>query len=243
MDAAHGLGPAPRLVCPPRARRLRSHARSPGERAGRGGPGSRRRHPRLDLQRPAAPPDLAAARARPSRGPRRLTPRPKISGYTRVEAVPGLRFRVPVEWRRVPESTPQDRPTFIIPGPGGEAALAIYHFAHDPPRARDAYQQWRQQFTQADGTPSLGADRLQAMVRGPLQVTLVDLPGEAGQRVLPDPPHRYPGPDDRTLGVIVDGTEDDPRYFFAAVGPAPTLAYWEQAFADFATTIAVDFPP
>lgn len=167
----------------------------------------------------------------------------KISGYTRVEAVPGLRFRVPVEWRRVPESTPQDRPTFIIPGPGGEAALAIYHFAHDPPRARDAYQQWRQQFTQADGTPSLGADRLQAMVRGPLQVTLVDLPGEAGQRVLPDPPHRYPGPDDRTLGVIVDGTEDDPRYFFAAVGPAPTLAYWEQAFADFATTIAVDFPP
>lgn len=167
----------------------------------------------------------------------------KISGHTRNEAVPGLRFRVPVEWRRVPEVSPDDRPRFIIPGPGGDAELAVYQFAADTPEAQAAYRHWRSRFTQAGGAPQLGAAEFQAMVRGPLQVTLVDFPGTAGERALPESPHRHPGPGDRILGAIVEGIEPAQNHFFVAVGPAPTLALWEQAFADFTTTFAIDFPP
>jgi len=140
-----------------------------------------------------------------------------------------------------PDSSPSGRPTFVIPGPGGEAQLAVYRFADEGPESVAAFLRWRAQFTQARGAPPNGATEVQAMVRGPLKVTLVDFPGTTGGQVLPDPPERTPGPSDRLLGAIVEGNEQ--RYFFAAVGPAPTLALWEQAFADFTTTFAADFPP
>ena len=117
----------------------------------------------------------------------------------------------------------------------------MYRFADEGPESVAAFLRWRAQFTQARGAPPNGATEVQAMVRGPLKVTLVDFPGTTGGQVLPDPPERTPGPSDRLLGAIVEGNEQ--RYFFAAVGPAPTLALWEQAFADFTTTFAADFPP
>ncbi|PCC68763.1 hypothetical protein SAMN02745121_07459 [Nannocystis exedens] len=164
-----------------------------------------------------------------------------ISAKTRNETISDLHVRVPVEWGRRPSSDPSERPSFVIPGPGGDAELTVYSFPAEGEEGEAAFQRWRAQFSRAEGTPDGGATRVQTMVRGPLKVTLVDMPGATGAQALPDSSARRPGPQDRLLGAIVEG--DHQRHFFAAVGPAPTLALWEQAFADFAATFAVGSSP
>jgi hypothetical protein len=163
-----------------------------------------------------------------------------ISGRTRNETIAELHFRVPDEWSRA-TSSPAESPSFVIPGPGGDAELTVYSFPDEREGTDAAFQRWRAQFSQANGAPGGDAKPAQAMVRGPLKVTLVDMPGATGAPVLPDSSRRRPGPQDRLIGAIVEG--DQQRYFFAAVGPAPTLALWEQAFADFAATFAVRSVP
>nr|AYM54578.1 hypothetical protein [Nannocystis exedens] len=164
-----------------------------------------------------------------------------ISGRTRNETIAELHFRVPDEWTRQASSSPAEGPTFVIPGPGGDAELTVYSFPDEREGADSAFQRWRAQFSQATAAPDGAAKPAQAMVRGPLKITLVDMPGATGAQVLPDASGRRPGPQDRLLGAIVE--RDPQRYFFAAVGPAPTLALWEQAFADFAATFAVRSAP
>jgi hypothetical protein len=181
--------------------------------------------------------------------PPRTSPRPveaavaddAISGRTRNETIAELHFRVPDEWTRQATASPAESPTFVIPGPGGDAELTVYSFPDAREDADAAFQRWRVQFSQATDAQGGEAKPVQAMVRGPLKVTLVDMAGATGAQVLPDSSGRRPGPQDRLIGAIVEG--DQQRYFFAAVGPAPTLGLWEQAFADFAATFAVRSSP
>ncbi|PCC69370.1 hypothetical protein SAMN02745121_08091 [Nannocystis exedens] len=177
-------------------------------------------------------PGVGAAEAEPAQD---ATSGVRISGRTRNEEIPGLRFRVPVEWSR--SSAPQT--TFVIPGPGGDAELVVYRFGDDD-ESLAKFLEWRAQFSQAEGRPRNGASEVQAMVRGPLRLTLVDMPASAAERVLPGRERRLDA-DARLLGVIVEGGQQ--HAFLAAIGPAATMALWEQAFADFATTFVMDFPP
>nr|AYM53079.1 hypothetical protein [Nannocystis exedens] len=182
-------------------------------------------------------PPRTSPRSAEAAGAAEGTDEASLSGRTHNETIAELHFRVPDEWTRRVNSSTSESPTFVLPGPGGDAELTVYSFPDEREDAGAAFQRWRAQFSRATAAPDGAAKPVQAMVRGPLKVTLVDMPGATGAQVLPDSSGRRPGPQDRLLGAIVEG--DPQRYFFAAVGPAPTLALWEQAFADFTATFAV----
>lgn len=180
-----------------------------------------------------------------STGKKREPANPKdvtISGASRDESVPGLNFKVPAEWVKKPGGSPMRLAEFTLPGPGGDAELAVFRFAGGGGDVASNVGRWRSQFTNAEGKPLGEADgKVQEMVRGPLKITQVDLAGTYVAQVTPGGAERYNDPDYRMISVIVEGSGDP--YFFKAVGPAKTMALWEEPFANFAVTFAIDGVP
>lgn len=169
--------------------------------------------------------------------PREVTP----SGKLREETVAGLKFKAPEEWEKKTGSSPMRLAEYTIPGPGGDAELALFRFAGGGGDVPSNINRWRLQFTKADGAELTDADvKQQTFVRGPLKVTVVDMSGTYVAQVIPGAPERHNAAESRMLGVIIEG-QGDP-YFFKAVGPARTLAVWEPAFNEFAGSVAVDAP-
>ncbi|MDC0670530.1 hypothetical protein [Nannocystis radixulma] len=166
----------------------------------------------------------------------------KISGRTRVEALDRLFFRVPVEWTAGPALPPDGRPSFVLPGPGGEARLEIVRSASPGLEPMAQIRQWRRQFTTASGEPLADDDvRVQEMVRGPLKIDIVDMAGTYVAPVAPDSAERYNDPGYRMLAALTEYLGE--VYVFKAVGPALTMAIWEHAFGDFAASMTIDYVP
>lgn len=179
----------------------------------------------------------AGGQARAPVNPREVT----VSGTMRDESLPGIKFTVPAEWAKKPGSTPMRLAEFTLPGPGGDAELVVFRFAGGGGDAASNIHRWRTQFTTAEGTPLSDADgKVQEMVRGPLKLTMVDLAGTYVAQVTPGASERYNDANYRMLAVIVEGAGDP--YFFKAVGSAATMALWEQSFANFAASFAIDAP-
>jgi hypothetical protein len=192
--------------------------------------------------KPASPhgeaPVAAPAKQREPVNPHEVT----VSGVMRDEAVPGLNFKVPAEWVRKPGGSPMRLAEFTLPGPGGDAELAVFRFARGGGDAASNIARWRSQFTGAEGKPLGEADgKVQEIVRGPLKITVVDLAGTYVAQVTPGGAERYDDADYRMMSVIVEGSGDP--YFFKAVGPAKTMTLWEKPFADFSTSFAIDGVP
>lgn len=165
----------------------------------------------------------------------------KISGRTRVEAAGRLFFRVPVEWTAAPPS-PDGRPGFIVPGPGGEARVEIFRMAGTGQAAEAKIREWREQFRTAAGAPlAASSGQVQEMVRGLLRISLVDMAGVHAAPGTPQSPQRRDDPETRLLAAIVE--YEGESYVFEALGPALTMAIWEHAFADFAASFATEYQP
>lgn len=185
-----------------------------------------------------APGVLSTGKKRDAANPRDVA----ISGVMRDESVPGLNFKVPAEWARKPGGSPMRLAEFTLPGPGGDAELAVFRFARGGGDVASNLNRWRSQFTGAEGKPLGEADgKVQEMVRGPLKITLVDLAGTYVAQVTPGGAERYNDPNYRMMSAIVEGSGDP--YFFKAVGPAQTMALWEEPFANFSVTFAIDGVP
>lgn len=182
--------------------------------------------------------ESAAIKKREPVNPREVT----VSGAMRDEAVPGLNFKVPAEWVKKPGGSPMRLAEFTLPGPGGDAEMAVFRFAGGGGDVASNIARWRSQFAGADGKPLGEADgKVQEIVRGPLKITVVDVAGTYVAQVTPGGAERYDDPDYRMMSAIVEGSGDP--YFFKAVGPAKTMALWEQPFADFTATFATDALP
>jgi hypothetical protein len=179
----------------------------------------------------------AAETSRPARepvNPHEVTP----SGKTREEVVPGLNYKVPEEWTRKPGSSAMRLAEFVLPGPGGDAELAVYRFAGGGGDAKSNVHRWRTQFAKSDGSPLGDSDgEVQEVTRDALKLTLVDLKGTYIAQVTPGASERYADPNYRMLAVIVEGAGDP--YFFKAVGPETTLNVWKPTFTSFADAIEV----
>jgi hypothetical protein len=165
-----------------------------------------------------------------------------VSGVMRDEVVPGLQFKVPAEWVKKPGGSPMRLAEFTLPGPGGDAELAVFRFAGGGGNVASNIARWRSQFTGADGKPLGEADgKVQESSQGALKITVVDLSGTYVAQVTPGGAERYDDAEYRMLSAIVEGSGDP--YFFKAVGPAKTMALWEAPFSAFTATFAVAAAP
>jgi hypothetical protein len=182
--------------------------------------------------------ESAAIKKREPVNPHEVT----VSGVMRDEAVPGLTFKVPAEWVKKPGGSPMRLAEFTLPGPGGDAELAVFRFAGGGGNVASNIARWRSQFTGADGKPLGEADgKVQESSQGALKITVVDLSGTYVAQVTPGGAERYDDAEYRMLSAIVEGSGDP--YFFKAVGPAKTMALWEAPFSAFTATFAVAAAP
>lgn len=160
----------------------------------------------------------------------------KPSGQTRLTMIEGLQFDVPTEWQDLPSTSPMRLAQMIIPGPGGNAEVALFRFPGGAGTVEQNVTRWAGQFTAPDG--STPTPKSEVAELGGLSVTTVTLEGTYIAPVSPrDPSNRFNEPNWAMLGVIVQGAGDP--YFFKIVGPAATLTAWQPALVAFAKSFRV----
>lgn len=173
----------------------------------------------------AAPP--TAQPAAPS-NPRDVTP----SGQAQNVTVPGLTFQVPVEWESTPPSSSMRLAQWTIPGPGGDASMALFRFPGGG--SADAnISRWQGQYEGIGGTIQ-DATKTEKIEVGGLKVTLVEIRGNFKGSAMSQAP---PIPDAIMLAAIVEGPGDP--YFFKLNGPRATIDVWDKAFRAFVQTVNV----
>lgn len=143
-----------------------------------------------------------------------------------------LRWRLPEGWREAPPSSAMRMAEMTIPGPGGDAQLAVFHFGPGQGGGVDAnLERWISQIDPRTGEPERGT----LTADSGLEVTWIDLAGTLQPSMMGAGPSE-PQPGSRLLGAVVEGPGGP--WFFKATGPESTLAASRPAFLDFLRSLA-----
>ena len=133
-------------------------------------------------------------------------------------------FDLPTGWQQVPPSSSMRVAQASIPGPGGAAEMAVFHFGAGQGGDVEAnLQRW---INQVELEPGSAVQRESFESNG-MRVTWVDVrgmlkPGQMGMGPS------TPQPNSRLLGAVVEG--DGGPWFFKATGTDATLAPQRDAF-------------
>lgn len=134
-----------------------------------------------------------------------------------------LSFRLPEQWQEAPPDSSMRMAQATIPGPGGDAELAVFFFGPGGGGGTEAnIERWIGQ-VEATAEPERGT-----FASGPYQVTWVEVDGtlKAGQMGGPVEAQ----PDSTLLGAVVEGPGGP--WFFKITGPAETVESQKDAFFD-----------
>lgn len=148
----------------------------------------------------------------------------ELLGGHEVKAA-GLVFEVPATWQPTAPASTMRKAQVKIPGEGGEAELAVFHFGEGQGgRVEDNLVRWIGQIESAKGE---GPER-EFFEAGPFAVTLLSATGtlKAGQMGM-GPKEAQPG--SMLLAAVVEGPGGP--WFFKATGPEKTLAPQRDTFA------------
>ena len=141
-----------------------------------------------------------------------------LSAVAFADEAGGLTWKVPGEWKRLPDR-PMRAATYALPAAGASEAgeLAVFYFGPGQGGGVDAnVQRWIGQFEQPDGKPSDKVAKISKKKVGANQVTFVDLTGIYTASMGPMAP-KSNKPGYRLLGAIVEGPEG--AVFFKVTGP------------------------
>ncbi|MEO6708976.1 MAG: hypothetical protein ABI054_13770 [Planctomycetota bacterium] len=179
----------------------------------------------------AAPPPLAADKPAESQKPApAAAPAPALA--------PALELAVQPGWVTEQPSSGMRKAQFRLPHgeeAGEDASLVVYYFGGQGGSREANIERWVGQFEQPDGSPS--AEALQQSERkiAGLEVFDAALSGTYVAETAPGSGERVNKPEWRMLASIVEA-KDGPWYF-KLVGPAATVAKWEQSYATFMNSI------
>lgn len=151
-------------------------------------------------------------------------PAPPDSTAPTDPTAPGdLSFQLPEGWQEVTPSSNMRLAQAIIPGPGGDAEMAVFFFGEGGGGGTEAnIQRW---IGQVEPTAEPERGNFEA---GSYQVTWVEVDGtlKAGQMGGPAEAQ----PDSTLLGAVVEGPGGP--WFFKVTGPADTIEAQKDAFFD-----------
>ena len=135
-----------------------------------------------------------------------------------------LVFSLPPAWQQVPANSSMRVAQAAIPGPGGDAEMAVFHFGAGQGGDVEAnIQRWINQVV-----PDAGSEPQRASFESDgLRVTWIDVagtlkPGGMGMGPATAQPHT------RLLGAVIEG--DGGPWFFKVTGDQATLAPQRDAF-------------
>lgn len=140
-----------------------------------------------------------------------------------TEAEHALRWRDPPGWRRTPPASSMRRAQYQIPGPAGDAELAVFFFGvGQGGDIEQNIQRWHGQFERTDAPPTRASRQV-----GSLRATVTYATGRFNVSGMGAGPS---GPRDNwaLLGGIVETTQGP--WFFKMTGPAATVSAARGAF-------------
>ncbi len=144
----------------------------------------------------------------------------ELSGKFREERIDVLELQVPVEWKRRTPRSNMRLGEFEVPGPGGTATLAVFHFGPRSGSIQANLDRWKGQFKDPRNV-------VETKVEGtPLETHWLSIEGTFTSSMRPAGP-KDPVPDTRLIAWIVK-TDKGP-FYFKLVGPSKTVGAWESS--------------
>lgn len=146
-----------------------------------------------------------------------------------------LHLVMPTAWHQVPPTSAMRAAQVVVPGPAGDAELAVYFFGVGQGGNVEAnLQRWMNQIIPAPGTAA-GRETFES---GGLRITWVDAQGTLKPADMMGMGPSAPQPNTRLLGAVIEG-EGGP-WFLKATGPEATLAPQRDAFVTMLHTARLD---
>jgi hypothetical protein len=159
-------------------------------------------------------------------------PKTTIHQGGNVLGVAGIAFTIPADWKQTPPSSGLRAAQYAIPGPGGDAELAVFFFGPGQGGSVDQnVQRWVGQFSSADpAKPQLGGE-VGSLESGDLKITLVRTEGtyNPGSMGMGD---ATPRPNYALFGLVVEGGPEG-NLFVKVTGPKDTLEKQKEPLENF----------
>jgi hypothetical protein len=157
-----------------------------------------------------------------------------------VQAQPSgrLTFTAPDGWHSRPASSGMRVAEFILPKAAGDPEdgdLVLYFFGGQGGDVEANVNRWLGQMEQPDGKPSKDRATRESKTINGLAVTVLDITGTYVAEVRPGSTERFNKPGFRMRTAVVQ-TPRGP-HFVKMVGPAKTIARWNEAFAGFLASL------
>jgi len=158
-----------------------------------------------------------------------------LTGGAAVHAGVGLEFDVPGGWAVHTPSSSVRLAEFTLPRAAGDAedaSLVVYDFGGTGGSVAANVARWIGQMAQPDGAPSESRARTSVVVSNHgLKMTVVDVPGTYVAEVTPGSTERFNKPGYHLRAAVIETSEGP--YFVKLVGPAATVARWDDSFRRF----------
>ena len=159
-----------------------------------------------------------------------LQPPPPGSGT----GAAGMIWDIPTEWTEEQPSSGVRRAQYNIPGSGGDAECVVFYFG--PGQGGDPLsnaQRWAGQFSQPDGSSSLGTMKTEQRNVAGYNALWVEVYGTYANVMVSGDTF----PDYQLLGAIVQGP--DSNWFFKVTGPRATVEENRARFEGMLSTLRV----
>ena len=178
---------------------------------------------------PEGHPPIEAAAPAPAASGSLPAGHPPVAGGPQVQApdpmsgrgASGIVWKTPAGWVEETPSSTLRRGQYRVPGPGGNAELAIFYFGTvqgGDPEANA--QRWASQFKQPDGGDPMEAMKTQTLDLRGTKVLLVETTGTYVNTAM-NPADVGEKPNYALLGAVVPGP--DANWFFKLTGPQATV--------------------
>jgi hypothetical protein len=178
---------------------------------------------------------LAACSEPAADAPRSVAAGPQTAQSTGGE----LKLKAPDQWVVEQPTSSMRTAQYSLPraeGDNEDGSLVIYYFGQGQGGSVQAnLDRWTGQMEQPGGANSKDLARTEKITVGELSVTLLDVSGTYTAEMAPGSGTRHNKENFRLRAAVVE-TPRGP-YFFKLVGPAKTIARWEQEFNSFVRSV------
>jgi hypothetical protein len=146
-----------------------------------------------------------------------------------------LHFKAPDAWTTEKPSSNMRVAQYKLPKADGDpedASLAVFYFGASQGGATQAnIDRWVGQMQQPDGSASKDKAKTADQTINGLKVSTVDVTGIYTAEMSPGSGDRHNNANYRLRGAVIETPKGN--YFVKLVGPANTVAKWDQAYNDY----------
>jgi len=164
-----------------------------------------------------------------------------VFGLMLAAPAPALKYDAPKDWISKPPASAMRVAEFSLPKATGDpedASLTIYFFgAGQGGNVQANIDRWVSQMVQPDGKPSAQVAKTSKLTANGLTITLVDVSGTYVAEVTPGSAERLNKPGFRQRAAVIETAEGP--YFIKLVGPAATVAKWDESFMTFLRSVKI----